>query len=262
MKSNSEKYKWHILILGGSIAVMFCLCLYQRCFSPTLGRDSVNYVSLIQLWHDTGSFSGVLEARPDFWFPPLSLFLAKILTDCGIGAESAAVGLNIFFGCMLPLIMFGIARVVTESTKIALASAALVAVNPVMIELSVEAQRDVPYLFFCGLLIFFFCCAVRHGRWYYWIGAGVAFAFSFLIRYETLELLPVIGIYLLALLIFRKGERLKPILHGGIFLICLVAVLCGLLWVSGTGEYVLEQYRKYYYEKCAVLNSILGGGNE
>ena len=258
MRNFLSKHWLEILVLTCSVLVLLSLSVYHRICDPTLGRDSVNYIRIIQTWHDTGSIEGVLKAQPNFWFPPLSLFLGKLLVDCGIPAESAAVGMNMVFACFLPLIIFGIANEVTENRKIALCSAVLLAFNPVVIDLAVEAQRDMPYLLFCGLLLFFTSCAIRRNRWYYWLAAGGCFSVSFLIRYETLEMIPVFGVYFLLLLIIRKNDRLKQVLHCGIFSITLCAVLFLLLSVSGTTEYVKKQYQTYYEDKYELLQDKTG----
>lgn len=262
MKDWLKEHWLEILVLTCSVIVVLFLSFYHRCCDPTLGRDSVNYIGIIQLWHRTGSIDGVLKVLPDFWFPPLSLFFGKLLVDCGLSAESAAVGMNIFFACFLPLIVFGIAREVTQNKKIALCSAILLAFNPTVIDLAVEAQRDMPYLFFCGLLLFFACSAIRRNRWYWWTAAGVFFAPSFLIRYETLELLPVFGIYLFVMLIIKKGERLRYLAYGIVFSTALTVTLFLLLFLSGTTEYVKKQYLIYYEQKYELIQEKTGGFNE
>lgn len=262
MKDWLKKHWLEILILTCSTIIVLILSVYRRSCDPTLGRDSVNYIGIIQLWHQTGSIDGVLEKLPDFWFPPLSLFFGKVLADCGLPAESAAVGINIFFACFLPLIVFGLAREITQNKKIALCAAVLLAFNPTVIDLAVEAQRDMPYLFFCGLMLFFASCAIRRGRWYWWAAAGGIFSPSFLIRYETLEMLPVFGIYFLVMLIIKKGERLKYLAYGAVFTAALSVTLFLLLFISGTTEYVKKQYLTYYEEKYELMQEKTGGFDE
>lgn len=262
MKDWLKKHWLEILILTCAAMIVLFLSLYRRSCDPALGRDSVNYIGIIQLWHETGSIDGVLKIHPDFWFPPLSMFCGKILVDCGFSAESAAVGLNIFFACFLPLIAFGIAREITQNKNIALCSAILLSFNPTVIDLAVEAQRDMPYLFFCGLLLFFSSCAIRRDRWYWWGAAGAAFAPSFLLRHETLEMLPVFGIYLLVMLIIKKGERLKYLLYMVVSSTALAVTLLLLLSISDTTEYVKKRYQFYYEQKYELMQEESGGFNE
>ena len=258
MKDYLKKHWLTILILFVASMVVLALSLYHRAYEPTLGRDSVNYIGIIRIWHETGSIDGVLEVQPDFWFPFLSLYLGKVLVDCGFSAEGAAVGMNIFFACFLPLIIFGIANEITQNKKLALCSAVLLSFNPTVIELAVEAQRDMPYLFFCGLMIFFACCAIRREKWYFWGVTGICFAFSLLIRYETLEMVPVFACYFLAVLIFRKGKRIQNLCHCMILASAGILALALLLWISGTTDYVQKQYYSYYEGKYSLMQEKLG----
>ena len=149
-----EKYRTFLLLTCIPLLSLF-LSLFCWNLEPTVSRDGLLYLELVQVWHDHGSFQAVLEYWPQFWIPPFPLYLMKLLTDCGIPAEAAGVGLNIAMGCCLPLIVYGIAMEITGKRKIALCSALLTALNPSMIELAIEVQRDMIYLFFCGLLIYF-----------------------------------------------------------------------------------------------------------
>ena len=99
------------------------------------------------------------------------------------------------------------------------------ALNPSMIELAIEAQRDMIYLFFCGLLIYFLACGIRRQKWFYWASAGVFFACSFLTRYETLEFVPLIAFYLLFLLIAKYMPWKKFLLNASVFLAITTASL-------------------------------------
>ena len=253
MKDYLKRHWLTILILFVSALVVLALALYRRAYEPTLGRDSVNYIGIIRIWHETGSIDGVLKVQPNFWFPPLSLFFGKVLVDCGFSAESAAVGMNIFFACFLPLIIFGIANEVTQNKQFALCSSVLFSFNPTVINLAVEAQRDMPYLFFCGLMFFFVCCAIQREKWYFWAVAGFCAAFSLLIRYETLEMVPIFGCYFLVLLVIQKGKHLKNLIHASVlFGVCVLSLLL-LLWISGTTDYVQEQYYSYYEGKYSLL---------
>lgn len=258
MRDFLKKHWLTILILACSSMVVLLLSLYHKVCEPTLGRDSINYIEIIKIWHKTGSIEGVLEAQPDFWFPPLSLFMGKILVDCGISPESAAVGINMFLACFLPLIIFGIANEITQNKPIALCSAVLLAFNPTVIELAVEAQRDMPYLFFCGLMLFWAACAIRREKWFFWAATGFCAAFSLLIRYETLEMVPVFGSYFIVMLIIQKGKRRRNLIHASALCGTCILTLALLLQVSRTTDYVQKQYWSYYEGKYSLMQEKLG----
>lgn len=242
-----------IIVLAFAVLLMLGLCLFFRIMEPVLGRDSVLYIDLARVWHETGSIDGAIAYWPRFWFPPLSLYLGTLLMKCGLSPEWAMVGMNLVMGCCLPLIIYGLAKVVTESERIALCSAVLIAVNPSVIRLALEAQRDMPYMFFCGLSWLFVCLGIRHEKVRNWLVAGILFSFSLLIRYETLEFVPVFGIYFIYRLIREKEKRIALLHQIGALLGAMVLTLLILLKISGTASYVERQYQHYYDRKFQLL---------
>ena len=246
--------------------IVFCtafLSLFLSLFcwnlEPTVSRDGLLYLELVQVWHDHGSFQAVLEYWPRFWIPPFPLYLMKLLTDCGIPAEAAGVGLNIAMGCCLPLIVYGIAMEITGKRNIALCSALLTALNPSMIELAIEVQRDMIYLFFCGLLIYFLACGIHRQKWFYWVFAGVFFACSFLTRYETLEFVPLIAFYFLFLLIAKYMSWKKLLINASVFLASMAAVFFLLIHTMGVQEHLFGSYQKYYLQKWRLFERVCLG---
>lgn len=235
------------------------LSLFSWRLEPTVSRDGLLYLELVQIWHDHGSFQAVLEYWPQYWIPPFPLYLMKLLTDCGIPAEAAGVGLNIAMGCCLPLIVYGIAMEVVRERKIALCSALLMALNPSMIELAIEVQRDMIYLFFCGLLIYFLACGIRRQKWFYWFFSGVFFACSFLTRYETLEFIPLIAFYLLFLLIAKYMSWKKLLLNASVFLVITTGVFFLLIHTMGVQEHLFGSYQKYYLQKWRLFERVCLG---
>ena len=242
-----------IFFICGIALLSLLLHLVSWFLEPTVSRDGLLYLELVQVWHDRGSFQAVLEYWPQYWIPPFPLYLMKLLTDCGLPVEAAGVGLNIAMGCCLPLIVYGIAMEVVRERKIALCSALLMALNPSMIELAIEAQRDVIYLFFCGLLIYFLACGIRRQKWFYWASAGVFFACSFLTRYETLEFVPLIAFYLLFLLIAKYMPWKKFLLNTSVFLVITTGVFFLLIYTMGVQEHLFGSYRKYYLQKWRLF---------
>lgn len=253
-----EKYRTFLLLTCIPLLSLF-LSLFCWNLEPTVSRDGLLYLELVQVWHDHGSFQAVLEYWPQFWIPPFPLYLMKLLTDCGIPAEAAGVGLNIVMGCCLPLIVYGIAMEITGKRKIALCSALLTALNPSMIELAIEVQRDMIYLFFCGLLIYFLACGIRRQRCFYWVFAGVFFACSFLTRYETLEFIPLIAFYFLFLLIAKYMSWKKLLINASVFLASMAAVFFLLIHTMGVQEHLFGSYQKYYLQKWRLFERVCLG---
>lgn len=173
---------------------LLSVILSTICFllEPTISRDGFFYLELIREW---------IQGRnpiKQHYLPPLPLYLTKLLSETGLSPEIAGICLNIFFSGGLPLIIYWIALEVTSERKIALWSAIFMMLNPSRIALSIEVQRDILYLFFCGLLIAFLISGIRRRKWFYWSLGGICFACSFLSRYETLEFIPILFFILLA----------------------------------------------------------------
>ena len=253
-----QKYRMFGLLAGITVLSLLItgFCWF---FEPTISRDGIFYLELVQIWHDQGNFQGILKEWPRFWLPPFPLYLMKLLTDCGLSAETAGVGLNIAMGCCLPVIVYGIAMEITRERKIALCSALLMLLNPSMIELAIEVQRDVIYLFFCGLLIYFLACGIRRQKWFYWGLAGVFFACSFLTRYETLEFVPLIAFYFLFLLIAKYMSWKKLLINASVFLASMAAVFFLLIHTMGVQEHLFGSYQKYYLQKWRLFERVCLG---
>lgn len=240
LKYNDKVFLGLIIILGLFLRVI------SWYFEPTLSRDGILYLDLIKVWYNQNCFQAVLEYWPQYWIPPFPLYLMKLLMDCGCPAEFAGVGLNMIMGCGIPLIVYGIAMEMIHKREIALCSALLITLNPSMIELSIEIQRDMIYLFFCGLLIYFLLLGIRRKKRYFWSAAGVFFAISYLTRYETLEFIPLaLGCFVL-LLIMDFSEWKKYIQNAVILCVTSAVTLFILIYAMGLQDHLYRTYLKYY----------------
>ena len=251
LKLKSLKSALIAITLFSLLLSLFCLYL-----EPTISRDGLLYLELIQVWHEQGSFQAVLKHWPQFWIPPLPLYLMKLLMDCGLSPEAAGLGLNLVLAGFLPLIIYGIAMEVCCDRRIALCAAFLMAVNPTRVALSIEPQRDAVYLFFCGLLIYFLLCGIRRGKWYFWSLGGVVFALSFLTRYETLEFLPLIVAAFLLLLWEDRAKWKKLLLNGAAVSVSALAAFLLLIFIMGVQNHLFKSYQKYYLARWHSLERV------
>ena len=71
----------------------------------------------------------------------------------GISAEAAGIALNITMGSLLPFIGGKTVQELSANKKAAILTALFIAVQPAFTELSVEVQREIPYLFLSGGVI-------------------------------------------------------------------------------------------------------------
>ena len=151
-------------------------------------------------------------------------------------------------GILMPLVSFFIARELCSDRRIALAAALLTAVNPSIIDMAVQVQRDVPYLFAVGWTIYLLIAAIRRNNWYWWCGAGATFAVAFLIRYETSEFLPLLGIYFVVTLLFRRTQWKVALRNCLLFCLCALIGTAVLLGISGTGSSIAQGVKERVIE--------------
>lgn len=197
--------------------VSFLLKLLSWHFDPEVSRDGSFYIYLSQIWYDTGSFQGVLDAWKDFWLPPLLLYLIKSVMHTGLSAEAAGVLLNLAAGTLTPILTYGIAYETTQRKDISLCSALLAAVHPTLNALSAEVQRDMIYLFFAGLTLWLLTAGVRRQEWSFWCWAGVGCSCAMLTRFETVEILVIVSFSLFLLLFGKKFSWKKAVCYAGLF---------------------------------------------
>ncbi|MBO7328860.1 MAG: glycosyltransferase family 39 protein [Lentisphaeria bacterium] len=257
----AEFFPKDYLILAGILLLGAVLCLLQRFMESQMGRDSAYYLTLVSHWQ-SGGFQGVVDFIGIFWFPPLHLFLIVFLANAGLSPESAAIFIGISCAILMPLISFFIARELFHDRRISLVAALLTAINPSIIEMSVQTQRDVPYLFAAGWCIYFIVVAIHRNKWFWWCAAGGCFGVSMLIRYETAEFLPLLGIYFIVAL-FKKQQKWYSLIRNLVlFAICGITSMIILLYSSGTLHYMAGAYYRYFTMQTQYLLGLYHGGQQ
>ena len=213
LKNNPALWGVPALMLAAFLLAWLCYSL-----EPVFSRDGCLYLELVEIWHQTGSLQGLLEAYPDIWIPPFPLYLMKLLMDFGVPKAWAGLALNMVMFAFLPLIIWKICRLLfPDRQQIAWWTAAFIAVNPAMIDLAIEPQRDMIYLFFCGFLILFLLRGILQRQYRDWLCAGVFFIFSALTRFETWEILPLLAAYF-CFALFGKHRSWRELLkQAGLF---------------------------------------------
>ena len=177
-----------------------------------ISRDGVIYLNMIQCWHDSGSYEGMLESLDvpySYSFdyediPSLFFFLAQLVMDLGYTSFTATFLLNLFFGCSLPLLGYGMARFVFRQRWKAFASGLLFVVHPFFVSVSIQPQRDVGYLFFSGLTVLFAMYALFKHYPSFWTICGICIALACMIRIEALEFLAIFPLLFLFQFIQKK----------------------------------------------------------
>lgn len=238
--------------LTAILLLSFLLKYLYWHLDPIVSRDGCLYIRLAQAWYDSGDFKEVLNAS-EIRIPPLLLFLMKSLMRFGLSAEAAGVWLNLVLGTFTPLLTYGIAYEVTQRKDVSICSALLIAVNPTMNKLAVAVQRDMLYLFFIGLGLWFLAAGIRRRQWHYWLGVGIADGFAMLTRYETLEMLVIVPVILI---IMSAGKYLvwKKCLHyTGLFCIGFAGTIFCLAFLMGVQNDLFSNYSDFYLENWDAM---------
>lgn len=237
----------------GLLAILlfsFLLKLLYHHLEPTVSRDGCILLQLVQTWHDTGSFQGVLDKSYSFWLPP---YLMQGLMNLGISSETAGVGLNLMLGTFTPLITYGIAFEVTQRKDISMCSALLIAVNPSMNSLSIEVQRDMIYLFFIGLSLWLFFAGIRRQKKIFWCGAGLAVGCAMLTRIETLEILGILPIILFLLCAGKHLHWKRGLCYAGIFYLSFFGCIIAWTFLMQTQDSFFLNYDLLYHKKLQKM---------
>ena len=232
------------LVIAGMTLKLVCWNLV-----PVFSRDSTFYLQIIQKWHETNHFSAIIDGDKSFYFPPLSLYLTHLLMKTGLSAPHAGLTLNIFFGTMIPLIVFGIAFELARSYKFAVVASVLTLLNPYLNQLSIEVQRDAGYLFFLGLALWMLSMGMKRNKNICWIFFGAFTACALLIRFETLELFFII-IFCCCSNILNKNCSWKKTFYQ-IFLCTASFLVCMVLFstMMETNLFIINKYPDFFLRK-------------
>lgn len=184
-----------------------------------VGSDASLYLRTAQEWFNTGEYQA--------GFPPMLFFLIKLLMHLGFPADIAGWTVNVALGSLITLAGFGITFEFTGNRKTALMAAAFFAFHPGINDLSIEIQRDIPFLFFAGCALWAAFAGIKRKHWWLWSLCGFALSSALLTRYEALELLFLIAVWLFILPFFRRLSWKQMFGYGFTFILSLV----GFTWL-------------------------------
>jgi len=176
-----------------------------RCLDPVLSRDSISYVQLIPVVNAPAQLTALLDAMSLQYIPLLPLHLANFLYRLlPVSPEQAGLWLNLLLGSGVAVIVWYMARELHFTPFWSFMAGLLAAVQPTLIELSIQIQRDTAYIFFIGLTILFALKTVRRQRWFCWGICAVSLSLALFCRYEALEFIPL---FILAMIFCAKSFR-------------------------------------------------------
>lgn len=237
LKPFSSKY----VILGLCLLTGVLFRLYAISNQGLFSRDSYTYVAETQegMKYPDSLFS-LQKAKTT---PPLFLILMQIASKTFGSAERGGLVLNISAGIALIGVCFYLGLLITDNNFFCGCFAFLVAVNPVLVKLSVQIQRESCYLLCAVLSLCFFISSVEQTTlwkkhlWCFF--CGVLSAATSLIRFEGIELFLIFSCSMLLIGIYQKAPWYRALLFPlllGIGGFCFVSLL--LLFSDCNWEYL------------------------
>ena len=228
------------------IAVAFRVLLYTNDnWMPS--RDSIGYAQCVAQWKNTGRFYADQSeiAWQHQYYPPLLLVLEKNFSCGDKNPLRVGVIINIVAGVVFCLLIYWIGWLLFKSLSGAYIAGMFAAVNPFLIELSVQAQREMLFLVFvAAILCLWLKDEFRCPRDIVW--GGVFTALAFLSRYEALELLPAWW----AVLWIRMHKNKSWIARYGWCFALLVIFVCSVLFIGGLCGVPLRLYYNHQSHSC------------
>ena len=226
------------------------------CVDPTVSRDGINYIELVEEWQKDNKLPVVHKPRT-ISPPPLYLFLVKELSSFGFSVKHSGIALNIILGALIPLILFGIVNEITNNVFWAWCTMLFAVFHPALNELSIQFQRDIAYLFFSALMLWTICKGINKKNNFFFLCSGLFAGMAFLVRYEAIELLAIALIFIIVAQINHKIEiKSKGLIYLAFFTLSFVVTVIFLNGLMGTSDYIHKSILEYKKEKITIPNSI------
>ncbi len=229
---------WPLLLCGMLVRIAYCRHV------SLLSRDSLHYLTKIEMWMKEGNFSNILNFD-SCALPLLGVKLsAQLLGDLYWG--------GLVFNLCIGTLLIPAVHILLKSLDLSAAGVNfgtfLIAFNPYLIRLSCEVQRENVYLL-TGIL--WLTCLFRGmRRKSYWLfGAGFFLALSCNSRYEAYEFLPVTVIGVL----FTDKSLCCKLLSTGY---CIVGFLVGISTLAALGvpfHYMFEQGGGHLWDRLMII---------
>lgn len=202
--------------------VFFALALRMWCLftAPVVSRDGTLYISMAEFWlkdPDPAHFAAAGPVKTHLLY--VWLIRGGSLVS-GIAPADVAIWENLILGSLLPLLLFFLAKSAGLRPGEAVFAAMLAAVQPNLVELSLQPQRDLLGMTCLGGVILFAVRGVNKRQCSKWeavtgLGAGVSnWLFCGLslgllscVRRESVEWLVLLPIYWGLMLLLKQFSR-------------------------------------------------------
>ncbi len=174
-KNIARKEKWLFFIFSSVVAFLFLFHLGSQAF---IDYDEATYAQVTKETVAGGHFLPLL-LRGEPWVdkPPL-YFWAGIISSKIFGLNEFALRLpSALSGIISVFLTFLIARILTNSRKIALMAVGILLTTGIFLEASRQVRLDVPVTMFLLLAFYSFLKGRENPRWYILIGVATILGF-------------------------------------------------------------------------------------
>lgn len=174
-----------LLIPAGIILLFLLQLLLLHWLSPLLSRDGIAYVESAKLWGDPvcreTCFLHSAHAQFPLFISAMSLGATLFHLPYELSGQLICAFSGVLFLCMVYLLC----RQISGNTEFAVLTVLILAFSSSLLSLSLEIQRELPYL--AGAAAFLFCAAAffRNGRWFAGAGMALTAALAMCTRIET-----------------------------------------------------------------------------
>lgn len=234
------------ILLGGAALRL----LYWKYNVLIPSRDGIGYAAQIAAWYQTGSFDAIgaplLLAHSAT--PPFLYAMGRLLMGFGCSQYGGVFLVDIVFGSVLPLVMFGCGRRLwPENKKLAYLAALLTALHPTLIAYSADILREISFLFFAACGFYFWLGMLQRKKALQALLSGCMIAMATLCRYEGFEFYPI-AVFTLGISIFyREFSWLQALRFAGILVLGAIAGYCVFFWLAQIpGDYILGFFGKIF----------------
>jgi 4-amino-4-deoxy-L-arabinose transferase-like glycosyltransferase len=234
-------------VLVGILAVALALrALCTIMFSGEIDTEGAEYARIAENIIQGKGFIGIATEGLQLVFPPLFPVLIAGVSLLTGDAETAGRAINVLFGALLVLPVYGIARRMLGEA-VGLGAAALVAVHPYLVYFSTTVFCEPTYLTIVLTAVLAAMAASDRPDWPMLAVAGFLYGLAYLVRPEaaTFMLVGVVFFVLWRALANQgnlAGAAGREIGRAGLMLACFVLVAGPYVaWLSGqTGQFRLE----------------------
>ena len=218
-----------------TILLFFFGCLFLLGYNPEADEGTHNLLALffynfINDWikSPTISFDKIYEYTITYivYYPKLSLYYPPLyhvilsFTYRLFGISSFTGDLTtLFFSLGTVSLIFIFSKKILKNSKIGIVSVLIFLFSPMILYLSIKTLTDIPMLFLSFLSIYFYLLSLKTNRTRYFVISSFIFSLSFLTKWNTILLLPIIFLYTL----LEHRQSLKKLILSFILVIILLS---------------------------------------